>query len=164
MALQRWQLGLLHSVPTSLDVDEDTRRLVQRNIGGAWSAAEMTLAGFIRVMAFWEDRGWLDPRNGPGYWAAQARSSHLAALRGKAVKMADVIGWTRPDRPVGRDVDFRRLDAFVAHQFKGAVEHLRDCNRHQLMELIEALKAMSARRPACQGDAEASPAQRGGAA
>lgn len=138
MALKRWQKGLLHIAPDSLGVDDDERKLVQRNLGNAWSAADMDLAGFVRVMAFWEQRGWIDGRNGEGHWQRELDSLDVKPMRGKAVKLADVLGWTLPDGKV----DFVRLDGFVARVTNHRRRHLRECDPKDLWQLIEALKAM----------------------
>jgi hypothetical protein len=139
------QKGLLHSVPQSLGVDDEQRKLVQVNIGGAWSAVDMTYAGFVRVMAFWEQHGWTDGRNGRGYWAAQEKGVGLDALRGKCWRLAALAGWTVPGRPEGRNLDYGRLDRFVASQFAhtSRADTIMACLRGELLQLIEALKSIA---------------------
>jgi len=138
--LTRTQIAMLHVAPAELGVDEPTRRLVQLNVGGSESAATMGLGGFGRVMAWWEERGWIDRRHGRGYWARQA-ADESAPMRAKAVKLADVLGWVDP---AGR-VDFARLDAFVLRQTAARRRTLFDCDRAEVYAIVEGLKAMIAR-------------------
>ncbi|MFA5123596.1 hypothetical protein [Zavarzinia sp.] len=147
MSLTRWQLGLLHSAPASLGVLEDERKLVQANLGGAWSAKDMDYAGLCRVMAFWESKGYVDPANGPGWWAAQEDGSRTVALRGKVLKLAALAGWIVQGRPEGRNVDFARIDAFCAAQFAGrsGCSRLKDAGPGDLLELVEAFKEIAKR-------------------
>jgi len=141
--LKRWQVALLHVAPADLGVDEATRRMVQRNIGGSESAATMSAAGFAQVMAWWEGKGWADARNGRGYWAREA-GDLARPMRAKAIKLADVLGWV--DAVTGR-VDFDRLDALAARQTSGSRTRLADCDRDDAFRVVEALKAMIARDP-----------------
>jgi hypothetical protein len=66
-------------------------------------------------------------------------------MRGKAIKLADVLGMV--DAATGR-VDFARLDALVARQTSGRRTRLADCDRDDAYKVVEALKAMIARLPA----------------
>ncbi len=147
--LARWQLGMLHSVPQSLGIQDEHRRLLQRNLAGCESAADMDYAGFVACMAFYEDaHGWVDGQNGPGCWGRQikqtARRGGTGPLRGKAIKLACLIGWTDTGEPDGRP-DYKRLDGMVARQSHGKRTRLLDATREDLMEIVEALKDMARR-------------------
>jgi hypothetical protein len=142
MALSRLQIALLHVAPGELGVDEPTRRLVQRNVGGSESAATMGLAGFYRVMAWWEERGWTDRRHGRGYWNRLA-CDDAAPMRAKAVALAAELGWL--GEPSGSS--FAQLDGFVQRQTSGRRVRLYDCDRAEVYQVVEGLKAMVARLP-----------------
>ena len=138
MALKHWQLGLLHTAPAALGIDERERKLIQRNLAGAWSAKDMDVAGFARVMAFYERHGWRDARWSATFWRGLAERSDLLGLEGKVLKLASVLGWTRPDGKVDRP----RLDGFVGRTTGGRKASLNKCDRGELNALIEALKGM----------------------
>ena len=142
--LKRWQLGMLHSVPASLGIDEGQRRMIQRDLGGAESGRNMTPEGFAAVMAFYEARGWADTKNGPGFWRRAAEHSDTYRLRCKAIKLADELGWT------GRygKVDFERINGFAERMVKRPLVRLIDCSRDELNKIIEALKDMVDRQDA----------------
>jgi len=144
MALKAWQTGLLHAAPAALGVDDRQRRLVQRNVGGAWSAADMDFPAFVAVMAFWERCGWRDRRREARFWRRLAARGDLLGLESKALKLASLAGWTRDDG----HVDFRRLDGFVQRQTDGRRRSLRQCDREDLYQVIEGLKALGGRRTA----------------
>jgi hypothetical protein len=157
MSLKRWQLGLLHSVPKQLGIEEDHRRLILRNLaspeavdamnaaGKFWSSKFLTEQDFIRIMAYYERCGWTDPRNGPDYWQAQAKGADGYAMRCKTIKMADVLGWTHADGPQAGKVDFGRLNAFVVRMTQGRCNALAQCDSQDLFVIIEALKKMAER-------------------
>ncbi len=146
MSLARWQIGLLHTAPASLGVDEAARKLVQLNVGGSESAATMSAHGFALVMAWWESRGWIDRRNGRGFWA-RAAGDIARPMRAKAIKLADVLGWTDA---TGR-VDFARLDGLAEHVTGGRRARLIDCDRDDAYRVVECLKAMIGRDPVAAG-------------
>jgi hypothetical protein len=158
--LLNWHKAMLHSVPASLGVDDAQRRLIQKNLGGEWSAADMDYAGFCRVMAHYETCGFVDERKGRGWWTAQSQGDRREALRGKVYKLAALAGWIVPGRPPGRDVDFGRIDAFIAAHFAGRDERpsprdgrcLRDLAPDQIMEIIEALKSIAVQAGAVVSD------------
>ena len=144
--LARWQIGMLHAVPARMGIDEADRRNIQRNVGGADSAAIMGPGGFAAVMAFYESMGWQDPSRRPRFWA-DAAGDDAGPLRGKAIRLAAIAGWTDLDAPDAGRVDFSRLDAFCIRQTAGARERLADCDRAELYTVIEGLKEICRRQP-----------------
>lgn len=153
MALQRWQLGLLHSIPKQLGIDDDYRRLILRNMAspptvrrmdqaGEWSSKYLSQEDFARIMAYYESCGWVDPQHGRGHWQKISATEDTYRKRCKAIKQADVLGWTQSN---GR-VDFARLDAFVERMTKGRCKRLANCTESELFVIIEALKKMIERK------------------
>lgn len=145
MALNKFNLMLLHTVPKGLGISDEHRRLIQLNHGGVESAAKMNYAGFVRCMAFYESQGYEDRGRGRGYWRKLAGDA-AAPLRAKAIKLADIAGWLGLD---GR-VDFVRLNGFVAKQTKGRPTpraRLFDCDAADLDAVIEGLKAIILQDP-----------------
>ena len=154
--LKQWQLGLLHTVPAALGIPEDCRQMIQRNLTGHWSAAEMDFADLAIVLGHYEQRyGWVDRRHGRGFWSGLAARAELLPLEGKVMKLAEVLGWTDE---LGK-VDFARLGGFVRRMTGGRCRGLRDCEREDLMVLVEALKVLGERGE--RGDMEAEHAQVG---
>lgn len=152
MALQHWQLGLLHTVPKALGIDDDHRRLILRNMAspptirrmdqtGEWSSKYLSQQDFAQVMAFYESCGWVDERHGRNHWTQIAAQADTYRQRCKVIKQADVLGWTLPNNRV----DFTRIDAFVQRMTKGRCRHLAHCDSRELFVIIEALKKMIGR-------------------
>ena len=141
MELSRKQKMLLHTVPASLRLDDEQRRLIQRNIGGFESAADprATREGFIAVMAFYE--GKLGGQAGgftPGYWAGEnARANPTSALAHRLVSEAARFGWT-----------IEQLDTFIAgpHMSSGACDDAAHAPAYWLRRCLEAVKAMATRK------------------
>jgi len=156
--LSNWQLGMLHSVPASLGIKEDNRRLIQLNVGGADSGALMGPGGFVAVMAFYETHGWIDPRHGAGHWGrlndrANALGPAVLARRRKVYKLGYLLGWTVAGEP--RLLDMTRLDGMAERVTQGRRRRMNDCDAADLGGLIEALKAMTEREEVHHRDTEA---------
>jgi len=140
MNLSNKQKMLLHVAAAQAGVNEDERRLIQRNVGGFHSAADTTTTreGFIAVMAFYEARagGALDGFTA-GYWRqADAEASPADATRYHLRRIAEEIDW-----PAGL------LDRFIAgpHMSNGACTGIDDAPEYWLLRAIEALKVIKAR-------------------
>jgi len=138
MPLTRGQKTLLHVAPAALGVDEPTRKLVQRSLGGMESAADMEYRGYLKVMAHWEAAGWRHPRLPRDHFRRMAASDPRYRLRGKAMGLAKKLGWTN-DRGL---CDKQRLDAFVLRQTGGRIARLQACETEDLIKVVEGLKAM----------------------
>jgi len=161
--LTRKQLMLLHAVPTRLGIDEAARRLIQRNAGGFYSAADATVTreGFIAVMAFYEqfaggDLGHLGFRFTAGYWRDEdLRANPLDPLRHRLRADAAAIG-----------LSGESLDAFLAgeHMSCGACSGVDDASAYWLRRAIEACKAIrrrgGLRRAGCDASRPSGPARR----
>jgi hypothetical protein len=138
MELSRKQKMLLHTVPASLGLNDEQRRMIHRNVGGFESAADkrITREGFIAVMAFYEvkSNGRLSGFT-EWYWRDQDRLANpLDALRHRLRTDAyAMIGW-RGDK----------LDAFIAgpHMSSGDCECVNDASAYWLRRCIEAVKAI----------------------
>ncbi len=156
MPLTRGQKALLHMAPATLGVDEATRKLVQRNLGGNESAAEMSYRGYLAVMAHWEDAGWRHQTLHRDHFRRMAMDNPVYRMRGKAKNLAKQIGWT-DDRGL---CDTDHLDAFVLRQTGGRIGRLRACDADDLNKVIEGLKVMAQR--AADDTSPSSPAAQGG--
>jgi len=143
MSLTNGQKRALHAAARMAGVSEADRRLIQRNIGGFHSAADLTATryGFICVMAHYEEMcaGRLG-HNTLGYWAGEARRAEPEdALRYAIRREAERLGW--------RD---EQVDRFLAseHMSSGQYRRVRDAPSYWLHRLLSALKAMLAREEA----------------
>jgi hypothetical protein len=140
--LSRKQKMLLHTMAAAAGVTEEAdRRLIQRNIGGFYSAADSTAGreGFIAVMAHYEQlAGGTLPGFSPTYWTREdEQSSPTATLIWKIRKQAQYMGWT--------DTDVEKLLA-SKHMSGGAHAVLDMTPGYWLSRLYEALKNIAARR------------------
>ncbi len=74
MSLTNGQKRALHVAARQAGIDEQQRRIIQRNIGGFHSAADKTASrqGFIACMGFYERRcGGALEGNTAGYWQGE---------------------------------------------------------------------------------------------
>jgi len=143
MSLAHGQIKALHVAARQVGLDEADRRLIQRNIGGFYSAADKTASrqGFIAVMAFLEKRaGGQLGRADSGYWEGENKKANptdslIHAIRTQALAMA----WT--------DID---VDRFLAskHLTGGAFATVAEAPAYWLGRLLDALKAIAKRRAA----------------
>ena len=131
---------LLHSIPNKLGVDSAQRRIIQWNVGGFYSAADLvTREGFIAVMAHYEmvaggDLSALGFHSDRGYWQREAEKSMPAdGQRELLRRLASQIGMAPAV-----------LDAFLAgpKMSSGACTGLADCPPYWLGRAIEAAKAI----------------------
>ncbi len=142
MKLSNKQKMLLHTVPAGLGITEAERRIIQRNVGGFFSAADKTCtrAGFVAVMAFYESRapGRCLPGGTPDWWAAEAEKtpgpndSLIRKVRAEAFK----LGWTE-----------QQIMPFLCgkHMSNTAYQSINDAPRYWLIRLLEAIKAIRKR-------------------
>ncbi len=133
---------LLHTVPAGLGITEAERRIIQRNVGGFFSAADKTCTreGFVAVMAFYESRapGNCLPGGTPGWWAAQVEKnsepndSLIRRIRQEAFKM----GWSE-----------QQIVLFLSgkHMSNTSYPSINDAPRYWLIRLLEAIKAIRKR-------------------
>lgn len=145
MSLTNGQKRAIHAAARQARIDprrqEDRYRLVLRNVGGFHSAADRTATryGFVCCMAFFEERaGGRLHGNTPGYWAeAEKAETPLDALRFKVGRLADDLGWSPTD-----------VDSFLASDrlSRGVCRSVRTAPKAWLWRLVEALKAIKARR------------------
>lgn len=142
MELSRKQKMLLHTAATAAGfTDDEQRRVVQYNVGGAWSARDRTWTrqGFVAVMAFYEQRcgGRLDGFTA-GYWGGEDLAANDTA------SMLHRVGELAAELSLAPD----KLDEFIAgdHFTRGQYQHVGDLPAVWLRKLIEALKAISRRR------------------
>lgn len=142
MKLTAREIRLLHVAPRELGVDEGLRRQVQRTIGGAESAKTMDRAGFLAVMAHWEQRGWRHPKFGPWHYR-MLLDDRRARLWSKVWALAKALGWCER----GTHAAMPRLQGMVRRLTGGRRDALTGCTVAELNDLIEALKAMAKRMP-----------------
>jgi hypothetical protein len=145
MILSNKQKMLLHTAAAQAGYGgaehEDERRMVQRNIGGFFSAADKTATreGFIAVMAFYEKHcGGQIGDFTRGYWAAEdAKANPLDSLRFRVNKLAAEMGWTPAD-----------VDAFLhsKHMSSGIYGSVEEASAYWLTRLLEGLKAIRQRK------------------
>ncbi len=141
MRLSKKQKALLHIIPTGLGIDEAQRRIIQRNVGGFYSAADRTATrwGFQRVMAHYEDRagGKLDGYSA-GYWTGQGdKAGPQDGLLWRVNEEARRLGWTSGE-----------ADRFMAstHMSSGAFTRVASANTYWLTRMVQALIEMNNRR------------------
>ena len=140
MALTNGQKRALHAAARQAGVDEDQRRIIQRNVGGFYSAADKTASrqGFIAVMAFYERRcGGALEGNTAGYWQAENdKANPTDGLVFACRKIAGRLGLSNG-----------QLDAFLAgrHMSCGACQSLEGAPAYWLRKLLEGLKAIEGR-------------------
>jgi hypothetical protein len=145
MAWSKSQVSLAHIVQSQLHWDRGRYEMVCRNVagirpfGGKISSLNpsATNAAFARFMAFAETEGFIDTKNGEGYWSKQAhdetqRVHHkIRALHDRAV----VAGLVSVDS----------LPAFIERQTHkredGATQLLEDCDATWSSKILEGLKA-----------------------
>ena len=160
MPWSKSQVVLAHVVKSQLHWEEAKYRLLLRNVagirpvGGKVSSTNLSAnsEGFERLLAFAESQGFVDPKNGQGYWsrAAQqqcARIHHLIrlweaeAIRLKLTKIAAFLPsfierqtaadeWGHPQEP------------------KRALE---ECNPHDSYNILEGLKKWLSREAEVRG-------------
>jgi hypothetical protein len=142
MSLSNRQKMLLHVASKAAGViEESDRRLVQRNLGGFYSAADSTATrqGFIACMAHYERLagGALDGFTA-GYWVGEdAKATPVDGLLWNITQQAGRMGWD-PDE----------IDRFLAgkHMSSGTFSTVHEANAYWLTRLLEAMKAMARRR------------------
>ncbi len=137
MQLTNKQKMLLHRVPAALGVDEAQRRIIQRNVGGFYSAADKTAGhvGFAAVMAYYEARssGKLAGFTA-GYWqAAHERNQQTGSterLVWRIRQEAATLGW-----------DDVRIEAFLSsdRMSSGACVSLTDASIYWLRKCLQGL-------------------------
>lgn len=141
MALTNGQKRAVHAAARQAGVNDDQRRVIQRNVGGFHSAADLTATryGYVQVMAVLEEfAGGTLRGNTPGYWLAEARAAQPDdALRFAIRRQQRLLGWSD-----------EQLDAFVAsdHMSSGACASVGAAGRYWLHRLLDALKAMRSRQ------------------
>lgn len=140
MSLTNGQKQALHSAARNAGVGEEDRRLIQRNLGGFYSAADRTASreGFIAVMAFLEHKAGGCLRGGTaGYWTAQTETANPTdRLLYRVNREAANMGWT-PEH----------VDNFL-HSPKmsnGLFATVADAPAYWLRKLLEALLAIQRR-------------------
>ena len=141
MNLSNKQKAMLHWVPQRLGLSDAERRIIQRNVGGFYSAADRTCTreGCIAVMAHYEGcfpDGRI-PGSAVGYWAEEcAKASPVDTLVFRIRAEAAALGWT--------DVD---VDMFLAskHCSSGRYQSIDEAPLYWLTRVLEALKAMHSR-------------------
>ena len=144
MGLTNGQKKALHIAAHNLGLTEEERRLIQRNIGGFFSAADETASreGFIAVMAFYEARnGGLLAGNTKGYWKAeQDKACPADRLRYRVEREAATMGWTPA-----------HLDAFL-HSPKmtnGLFKTVAEAPGYWLHKTLQALLSIKRRMAGC---------------
>jgi hypothetical protein len=140
MALTNGQKKALHTAARQAGLGDEDRRLVQRNIGGFYSAADATATrrGFIACMAFYETRsGGQLAGSQSGYWRAEdAKANPTDSLVHRIRVEADAVGMSAAD-----------VDAFLASD-KMSSGHCQGVNvapAYWLNKLLSALIAMRKR-------------------
>ena len=137
------QKTLLHLIPKGLGVDDAQRRVIQRNVGGFYSAADKTAshAGFAAVMAYYEDRagGQLE-RYTPGFWAAAVEKTSgedRSRLLWRIEREAEALTWRYPED----------VNAFLASKKMsgGKYADVRETPIYWLSRLLQALIEMRRR-------------------
>lgn len=139
MGLTNKQKMLLHIAPARLGIDESQRRVIQRNIGGFYSAADRAAshAGFAAVMAYYEQRagGRLEGYT-PGYWQA----AHDRNERGESTER---LIWRirRLAGPGGLGMSGRQIDEFLAgpHMTNGQFNHLEEAPAYWLRKCLQGI-------------------------
>jgi len=142
MKLSNKQKMLLHTVPNGLGITNAERRVIQRNVGGFYSAADKTCTreGFVAVMAFYESRapGHCLPGGTPDWWAGEAEKtpgpndSLIRRVRQEAFK----IGWTEQQT---------MLFLCGKHMSNTVYQSINDAPKYWLIRLMEAIKAIRKR-------------------
>jgi len=145
MSLTNGQKRAIHAAARQAGIDprknEDTYRLVLRNVGGFHSAAAKRASreGFIAVMAFLEERaGGQLKGNTPGYWAGQdATANPRDPIIYRIRQTASKLGLSN-----------EQIDAFLAgpHCSSGRYESLADAPTRWCVKVLEGLKQILARR------------------
>lgn len=139
--LTNGQKRALHAAAREAGLGDEQRRMIQGNVGGFRSAADLaaTRYGYIQVMGVLEDlAGGTLRGNTAGYWLAEARKAQPDdALRFAIRRQGRLLGWS--------DV---QLDAFAAsaHMSSGACESVDAAGRYWLHRLLDALKAIRSRQ------------------
>ena len=107
--LTRKQKMLLHVAAKEAGVDEPARRVIQRNVGGFYSAADKTATheGFAAVMAHYEHlAGKQLARFSAGYWRDADQANRRKAeggpaptdrLKWRIAREAEAMGMTNDD-------------------------------------------------------------------
>lgn len=139
MKLSNKQKMLLHTVPASLGITEAERRVIQRTVGGFFSAADKTCTreGFVKVMAFYESRapGKCLPGGTPGWWTAEAdkTSGPNDSLIRRIRQEASRIGWSE-----------QQTVLFLSgkHMSNTHYRAIDDAPRYWLIRLLEGMKAI----------------------
>ncbi|HUT58071.1 MAG TPA: hypothetical protein VNA25_09510 [Phycisphaerae bacterium] len=141
MRLSNKQKALLHMIPAGLGIDEAQRRIIQRNVGGFYSAADraVTRWGFQRVMGYYEDRagGKLDGFSA-GYWSGQAAAAGPEdGLLWRVCEEARQLDWSVDD-----------ANRFMAstHMSSGRFQRVAEADTYWLTRMVQALIEMNNRR------------------
>jgi len=144
MRLSNKQKQALHSAARAAGVNDVSRRTIQWNVGGFYSAADATCSreGFIAVMAFYETQ-YLQgcvPGFTAGYWARQDREANPTdAVLHRIEQLRAALGLPKD-----------KLDEFIhgPHFTRGLYRGIDELPAVWLRKLLEALKAIARRKGA----------------
>lgn len=117
------------------DLNDAQYRTVLRNIGGVESCKDLSARGYEDVMAFLESIGFDGHSLGPTYWRDKVRRRG----HGCPERMAHKIHAFAPDLPYPLAALVRRLSG-------GRTDVVEELDAHEAYNLIEAAKAIVARR------------------
>ncbi|HEY1685527.1 MAG TPA: phage protein GemA/Gp16 family protein [Tepidisphaeraceae bacterium] len=104
--LSKSQIQLIHIAKHQAGLTDDAYRTVLRSVGGVESSKELNQADYERVLAVLEQHGFVDAKNGAGYWQRKAEYAELFAnvrLVRKIEQLAATPGQRYGTRMVLRD-------------------------------------------------------------
>lgn len=122
------QLKILHIARRQVGLDEASYRLYLRNVGKVESSKDLTHKAFERMMALMEDLGFVDSRNGPGYWSGKAGAIVNGGITDRQKRLIEQLA---------ADANYH-LPGFV--QRMTGQEDVNACSFYQAANLIEAFK------------------------
>ena len=139
MPLTKKQIALIHVACKELGINEDDRHLIQEEFTGFRSLTKMTYQAWSRLVQHLEACGFKNPLR------LQADSSQLTAdNKSRLVTKIYALWYTLAGTYYEPGKERAALRGFLKKRFR--VDHENFLSTEEAIKVIEALKAISARR------------------
>lgn len=130
--LSKSQIQLIHIAKHQAGLNDEAYRTVLRSVGGVKSSKELSQGDYERVMAIFEQHGFIDARHGAGYWGRKTERAELFANE-RTVRKIEELAATPGQRYA--------LPALCRQFSQGSTEQPAKLRPGEAWKLVEMLKA-----------------------
>ena len=134
--LQKTQIQLIHIAKAQTGLSDAAYRTVLRSVGGVGSSKELSQGSFERVLAIFEQHGFIDAKHGAGYWQGKVDLAERFA-NARMIQKINELAATPGQRYA--------LPALCGRFSQGRADHPSKLRPAEAWRLIEMLKAAIAR-------------------